>query len=246
MKLQSAAQQKQLEYLKPYLCYWAPDLVAASSSSASSMSVYHSTSISKPTSVPNLTFSSSTKEEGRLEEQASSTADNIIRPRKAYRQQAPPHIKTYIRFSSSSYSEEFKGIDWFILTSANLSTQAWGALPPEKANGEKDVRVQSYETGVVLWPELFAGETDSENGEERLERDVVMVPVFGKDEPALEDVLGPGGTMESMEEWGKELVVVGVRMPYDLPLVRYQQQDTPWCATATYEDPDWLGMSWRQ
>ncbi|EEU40239.1 uncharacterized protein NECHADRAFT_34138 [Fusarium vanettenii 77-13-4] len=64
------------------------------------------------------------------------------------RKRAAPHIKTYIRSNKSS-------IDWALLTSANLSKQAWG----EAARPTGEMRIASWEIGVLVWPELL--ETDS-------------------------------------------------------------------------------------
>lgn len=103
-----------------------------------------------------------------------------------------------------------------LVTSANLSKQAWG----EGLNAAGDVRICSYEIGVLVWPGLF-GEKAS------------MVPTFKTDTPDV-----------SAARAGTELVV-GARMPYDLPLVLYGEDDLPWCATSSYEEPDWMGETWQ-
>lgn len=90
----------------------------------------------------------------------------------AQRGSAAPHIKTYIRFSDQTHSS----IDWALVTSANLSKQAWGDV----VNKQGEVRVQSYETGVLVWPELFRDASAGEACE------VEMVPTFGKDMPDIE------------------------------------------------------------
>ncbi|PYI08170.1 phospholipase D/nuclease [Aspergillus sclerotiicarbonarius CBS 121057] len=167
MKLQSAAQQKQLQYLRLYLCRWAGD---------------------EPTD------------------------------RDAGRRRAAPHIKTYIRYAS----EEMDRIDWAMVTSANFSTQAWGAAV--NANGE--VRVCSWEIGVVVWPDLLAGAAG--------EGSTVMVPCFRTDMPDAAAAAAADAD-----------TVIGFRMPYDLPLTRYSAEDTPWCATASHSEPDWLGQTWE-
>lgn len=142
--------------------------------------------------------------------------------RHALRRRAAPHIKTYIRFRSQSATH----IDWALLTSANLSTQAWGALPAK----DGEVRVCSWEVGVLVWPALFS---DAEAGEPK--EDARMVPVFGRD--------GVGGAeVEGMVGTGRTLVAC--RMPYDLPLVRYGGDEVPWCATAEHEEVDWRGCVW--
>ncbi|KAH7222138.1 tyrosyl-DNA phosphodiesterase-domain-containing protein [Fusarium oxysporum] len=56
------------------------------------------------------------------------------------RKRAAPHIKTYIRSNKSS-------IDWGLLTSANISKQAWG----EAARPTGEMRIASWEIGVLIW-----------------------------------------------------------------------------------------------
>ena len=234
IKLQSAQQQKQLQYLHPLLCHWKyPSPLAP-------------TSLSEPR-------------------------------REAHRGPAAPHIKTYIRFSDDTH----ENIDWALLTSANLSKQAWGDV----VNKQGQVRIQSYETGVLVWPELFAG---WEPGCE-----VTMVPTFGRDMPGTEDVSakpllqrtqqgdgnaqdaeetededqGPDDDGDETEDESEEAqqsksvqgrdkgkaplhvtdkkrIVVGLRMPYDLPLSSYSTEDVPWCAAQSYTEPDWKGRAW--
>ncbi|XP_037102469.1 tyrosyl-DNA phosphodiesterase 1 isoform X2 [Syngnathus acus] len=62
------------------------------------------------------------------------------------RTHAMPHIKTYMRASP-----DFTQLAWFLVTSANLSKAAWGAL--EKNNTQ--VMVRSYELGILYVPSAF-------------------------------------------------------------------------------------------
>uniref|UniRef100_A0A8C3A6I9 Tyrosyl-DNA phosphodiesterase 1 n=1 Tax=Cyclopterus lumpus TaxID=8103 RepID=A0A8C3A6I9_CYCLU len=62
------------------------------------------------------------------------------------RSHAMPHIKTYMRASP-----DFTELAWFLVTSANLSKAAWGAL--EKNSTQ--VMVRSYELGVLYVPSAF-------------------------------------------------------------------------------------------
>ncbi|KAK3687303.1 tyrosyl-DNA phosphodiesterase I [Podospora appendiculata] len=126
----------------------------------------------------------------------------------AGRQRAAPHIKTYIRYAD-------KSIDWALVTSANLSKQAWG----EAANGAGEMRISSYEIGVLVWPSLFA-------------KDAVMRASFLKDELELED-----GEQ-------KDKPAVALRLPYNLPLQRYGPRERPWVASEEYRTPDWKGEVW--
>lgn len=205
MKIQSAGQQKQLQYLRPYLCQWAGD--------------------AEPKGISR----------GKVDKQ---------HVREAGRRRAAPHIKSYIRFSDSNMNS----IDWAMITSSNLSTQAWGAA----ANGKKEVRISSWEIGVIFWPDLFACDeisgSESPFQEDKPQRGVVdrvaeMVPCFKRDlptEPSRQSLDSEKTATPNLS------TVVGFRMPYDLPLTPYSSEDMPWCATAVYEEPDWLGQTWRE
>lgn len=125
------------------------------------------------------------------------------------RKRAAPHIKTYIRSNG-------KSIDWALLTSANLSKQAWG----ETARPSGEVRIASWEVGVLLWPDMF-------------DSGAVMVPTFKKDTPDIEPWASDGAK-----------AVVGVRVPYNVPLQRYGSGEVPWVASMAYTEPDWLGEQW--
>ena len=175
-KTRGNTQEKQLQYLRPYLCHWAGDHTAS----------------------PGV---------------MSLDADQRIR--EAGRRRAAPHIKTYMRFADPGMTK----LDWAMVTSANLSKQAWGA----EANAAGEVRVCSYETGVVVWPSLFR------EGNETVE----MVPVFKRDLPTDDDRMGAIAKK-----------TVGLRMPYDLPLVQYSQDELPWCASAPDTELDWMGRAW--
>lgn len=183
IKIQSKAQQKQLGYLRPFLCHWD--------------------SFSPPKA-----FDQSSP---------SSVAENL-----SGRSRAAPHIKTYIRFTDETCTE----IDWAMLTSANLSTQAWGGGFGNSSGrlmgrGEGEVKISSYEAGVVIYPELFKDD----------EEDVTMVPVFKKDMPNV-DRLARGK-------------IIGLRMPYGLPIKAYEKDDLPWCATMSYGVLDCMGRNWE-
>lgn len=184
MKTQSAAQAKQVAYMKPMLCHWAGDA-----------------------------------------DRVLATTIERAPVREAGRRRAAPHIKTYIRFSDDTMTK----IDWAMVTSANLSTQAWGSAVA--VSGE--VKVCSYEIGVMVWPELFAEEEGMQ---------VEMVPVFKKDLPTAKQALESG--VNILDRPFPVTKVVGFRMPYDLPLSQYVVADAPWCATAPCAEPDWMGRTW--
>ncbi|KAL1976803.1 hypothetical protein VTN31DRAFT_3085 [Thermomyces dupontii] len=208
MKLQTPAQQKQLQYLRPYLCQWAGD----QHDDFEELDVEKGTT-AHPTAVPK---------------------------REAGRRRAAPHIKTYIRFSDDSTMDQ---IDWAMVTSANLSTQAWGSA----ANANGEVRICSWEIGVLVWPSLIAGTFNSPD-DAHVERSsencqsVVMRPCFKTDLPSRPSV-DTDSELDDRESIPS--TVVGLRMPYDLPLTRYRAHDVPWCNTVHHSEPDWLGQTWE-
>lgn len=145
----------------------------------------------------------------------------------AGRSLAAPHIKTYIRYCCSppDKSESPTYIDWALLTSANLSTQAWGSA----GGGGRDVWVQSYELGVLVWPALYREGIDSQ--------DASMIAVFRKDTPD-----------QTVQQPGNPRTLVGLRMPYSLPLEKYTSGQLPWCPTKRegYAEPDRFGRTWSR
>ncbi|KAI1122439.1 tyrosyl-DNA phosphodiesterase [Nemania abortiva] len=174
-KIQSAAQAKQLQYLRPLFHHWANDSAGGVSAST------------------------------------SASGDSNSSPKDAGRKRAAPHIKTYIRYGE-------KSIDWALLTSANISKQAWG----EAINKAGEVRIASWEIGVLVWPELLAGDPDAK-----------MIGTFKTDEPEGENGVDDGTSP-----------LVGLRIPYNLPLQKYGSSEVPWVATMSYAEPDWMGQVW--
>ena len=185
MKTQSAAQEKQLAYLRQYLCHWASD----------------------PDS------DTATKADAHIPGASRSPESSCGMVREAGRKRTGPHIKTYLKFADEAMTE----LDWAMVTSANLSKQAWGA---EEKDGK--VRICSYEIGVLLWPGLWDG------GQQK----AVMQPTFKQDTPQL----GSGPPHQRIR--------VGLRMPYDLPLVHYANSEEPWCNSIQHLTPDWMGRVW--
>ncbi|KAK3390195.1 tyrosyl-DNA phosphodiesterase-domain-containing protein [Podospora didyma] len=137
----------------------------------------------------------------------------------AGRDRAAPHIKTFIRYGTKPASSS-STIDWALVTSANLSKQAWGEAV-NTTTGE--MRIASYEIGVLVWPALFA-------------EDAIMKPSFLKD------------TVNNNDDDGEKegAPVVALRLPYSLPLQAYGKSEIPWVATASHVLPDWKGEVWTE
>jgi hypothetical protein len=103
-----------------------------------------------------------------------------------------------------------------MLTSANMSKQAWGeALSSTTGN----IRIASWEVGVLVWPGLLC-------------EDGAMVSSFQSDTP------GAAPAIEGQRS------VIGLRMPYSMPLQAYGKDEVPWVATAAHSEPDCKGCMW--
>uniref|UniRef100_A0A6M2DCF0 Putative tyrosyl-dna phosphodiesterase n=1 Tax=Xenopsylla cheopis TaxID=163159 RepID=A0A6M2DCF0_XENCH len=74
---------------------------------------------------------------------------------KRHRSRCMPHIKTYCRVAGSAFAKEPEGLRWFLLTSANMSKNAWGSLPlnPRRTH----FQIGSYELGVLFLPKFIFG-----------------------------------------------------------------------------------------
>lgn len=172
---------------------------------------------------------------------------------RAGRDKAAPHIKTYVRFKEKpSAQNPTPDIEWALLTSANLSTQAWGTLREK----DEEIVVQSFEIGVLVWPGLFDEGFDT--GEEEQHKTTGpkngrqiqgcgkkgtsrMVPTFGSDDPKEAKGKSRGGDGDGHVDEGP---IIGLRLPYDLPLTSYKQGDMPWSPQGAYEVPDRHGRRW--
>ena len=279
MRLKSATATKQMEYLRPYLCRWStakkPTLAilrekyekGVSSSSSASGSIGAS-SDGGPL-IRNID-PSAMLEHDNIDAKCKGSNDtcNFEQAQlpvqgRAYRNLAAPHIKTYIRFSRRG------NLDWALVTSANLSTQAWG-VGRNKTDGS--VRVCSWEAGILVWPGLWEDEDgngnriDKESQEEagngrvmdenrktkRRKRKAKMVPVFGRDTPTVPHL--PPSVPSAAKNITRP-VTVAFRMPYDMPLIPYNvysnkprdaiDVDEPWSADQLHAQPDWRGIVWN-
>lgn len=70
---------------------------------------------------------------------------------------------------------------------------------------------------MLVWPSLFAD-------------DAKVVGTFQKDTPD--------------PDVDETTTVVGLRIPYNLPLQSYGANENPWVATQSYHEPDWQGQMW--
>ncbi|OAA58096.1 Tyrosyl-DNA phosphodiesterase [Niveomyces insectorum RCEF 264] len=146
--------------------------------------------------------------------------------RDAGRARAAAHVKTYVRYGPGG--SDGGDVDWALLTSANLSKQAWG----DAAAADGTLRISSYELGVLVWPGLFAPVAR-------------MRPVFGRDTWGDDghDNWSDGVPGDNTAD-DRRRPVVPLRIPYNLPLQRYGPGETPWVGTQPHAEPDWKGEHW--
>ena len=271
MRLKSATASKQMEYLRPCLFRWSTakkPLLAMlregyENESQSISSSVNGGSTSAATGPLIRDIKPSMMLEGGDEKESSKARTKGKQPLvqgKAFRNLAAPHIKTYIRFSRRG------NIDWALVTSANLSTQAWGA---GKNKTDGSVRVCSWEAGVLVWPGLWETEAEAESvkmervedggGKDREGKDIErktkrakgrrrrrakMMPAFGQDTPSMPFDISPASSDPSFAEKTTDVVTVAFRMPYDMPLIPYAAGDEPWSADQLHAQPDWRGVVW--
>ncbi|KAF9905227.1 tyrosyl-DNA phosphodiesterase 1, partial [Linnemannia zychae] len=168
---------------------------------------------------------------------------------KSGRERAMPHIKTYTRVTSR---EDGDHLAWFLLTSANLSKPAWGEM---RDGGVFDVK--SYELGVLIFPGLFEDyATSDEILHVSLMNSTILDPYPEPYTLQLEDLnleavadsknntttgneisKGPGSPKQTIG-------VVPIRLPYDLPLKKYNfSTDHVWLVDKYFPGQDDFGAS---
>lgn len=135
---------------------------------------------------------------------------------KAGRSRLMPHCKTYC-----VTEDGFHTLKWFLMTSANISTQAWG-----KPEVSKDYfkaykytlcerlkfNIASYEAGILVNPKTLR--TNSRDSGKR----VVLVPALGQDTVPQE---------RRKHKYSDKEILYPVRLPYDIPLAKYRNEQ-PW------------------
>lgn len=130
---------------------------------------------------------------------------------KSGRDRAAPHIKTYMHVDG-----ETGDLNWVLLTSANLSKQAWGTVNKTA----KNQYIQSWECGVMVHRGMFGASTR-------------LVPSYKA------DILGDSSSSSSSHDQ------IPIRMPFDLPVTPYSHGDEPWYQLRSHSEPDWLGEKWE-
>uniref|UniRef100_A0A5B6Z772 Putative tyrosyl-DNA phosphodiesterase 1 n=1 Tax=Davidia involucrata TaxID=16924 RepID=A0A5B6Z772_DAVIN len=141
---------------------------------------------------------------------------------------AMPHIKTYTRYKDQN-------IAWLLLTSANLSKAAWGAL--QKNNSQSMIR--SYELGVLFLPSIKHGCGFSCTGNGNISED--KCGSLGSSEvkrTKLVTLAWQGSRKQNSSE------VIPLPVPYELPPQPYSSEDVPWSWDRQYHKKDVYGQVW--
>ncbi|KAG9283992.1 hypothetical protein G9A89_005499 [Geosiphon pyriformis] len=164
------------------------------------------------------------------------------------RDQAMPHIKTYTRLriptseSSSNLnspnSPTNASIGWHLLTSSNLSKAAWGQLQ----KNDSQLMIRSYELGVLLLPGLFQDEQyDSVHILNATVQNPFPTLPLDVNEPAFISSRKLGKNVDDDKSVSKPVLLVPLRLPYDVPLTPYHQDDECWTWNLPRHERDSLG-----
>ncbi|KAF9111585.1 hypothetical protein BGX27_004728 [Mortierella sp. AM989] len=155
---------------------------------------------------------------------------------KSGRERAMPHIKTFTRVTSRDDGDH---LSWFLLTSANLSKPAWGQMKGAKFS------IQSYELGVLIFPGLFEDLNETEESLQVIMMNATLDDPYPElrtpelvSKTANTDTEAEGKSNGSQHSIG----VVTVRLPYDLPLQRYDfSRDSVWLSGKYFPGLDDFG-----
>ncbi|KAK8664851.1 hypothetical protein V6N13_084624 [Hibiscus sabdariffa] len=142
---------------------------------------------------------------------------------------AMPHIKTFTRYKGQKLA-------WFLLTSANLSKAAWGAL--QKNNSQ--LMIRSYELGVLFLPSHI-----EEDGCE------FSCTANGGSSKGIVKSNSTGTSVATRTKlvtlaWqgSKTSEAIPFPVPYELPPVPYSSEDVPWSWDRRYTKKDVYGQAW--
>ncbi|XP_073222677.1 tyrosyl-DNA phosphodiesterase 1 isoform X2 [Cicer arietinum] len=145
------------------------------------------------------------------------------------RTRAMPHIKTFARYNNQNLA-------WFLLTSANLSKAAWGAL--QKNNSQ--LMIRSYELGVLFLSSLSKrGCEFSCTSNVKLSKDKCSAQETSEMKKTKLVTL-TGLTRDTTHSSSE--VIIQLPVPYELPPLPYSSEDVPWCWDRRYSKKDVYGQ----
>ncbi|XP_015574204.1 tyrosyl-DNA phosphodiesterase 1 isoform X1 [Ricinus communis] len=144
---------------------------------------------------------------------------------------AMPHIKTFTRYNGQKLA-------WLLLTSANLSKAAWGAL--QKNNSQ--LMIRSYELGVLFLPSSYKNHgcrlSCTDHGA-RSEDEYGLLADSEEPKTELVTLMWQGPKDPSSQ-------VIPLPVPYELPPQPYSSEgeDVPWSWDRRYSKKDVYGQVW--
>jgi tyrosyl-DNA phosphodiesterase-1 len=160
------------------------------------------------------------------------------------RGRAMPHIKTFLQHTSNGSSED--ELEWFLLTSSNLSKAAWGELQKK----DSQLMIRSYEMGVLFKKGMYTHEVSTFSCTPELD-----LPWIPKSRTmagfARIQVISPARKYNVINfEHEKALlesniVPIGVPLPYNPHSSRYSGKDEPWIWDIPRTTPDIYGNTFR-
>ncbi|XP_061354447.1 tyrosyl-DNA phosphodiesterase 1 isoform X2 [Gastrolobium bilobum] len=147
--------------------------------------------------------------------------------------------KAFLKKYWAKWKADHTGRNWFLLTSANLSKAAWGAL--QKNNTQ--LMIRSYELGVLFLPSLFkrrgCGFSCTSNVTQSEDKCTAQET---SDMKKTKLVTLTGLTRESTHSSSE--VIIPLPVPYELPPLPYSSQDVPWSWDRRYSMKDVYGQVW--
>ncbi|XP_058736831.1 tyrosyl-DNA phosphodiesterase 1-like [Vicia villosa] len=147
------------------------------------------------------------------------------------RHHAMPHIKTFARYNNQNLA-------WFLLTSANLSKAAWGAL--QKNNSQ--LMIRSYELGVLFLPSVLkrrCGFSCTSHVKQSQDKCATQGTSETKKTKLVTLAAPTRDTIHSSSE-----VIIQLPVPYELPPLPYSSEDVPWSWDRRYFKKDDYGQVW--
>ncbi|KAH3765906.1 tyrosyl-DNA phosphodiesterase 1 [Pelomyxa schiedti] len=137
------------------------------------------------------------------------------------REAVPPHIKTYTRVHVEDGSAA-----WVVVTSANMSSAAWGCL---QKNGTQ-LLIRHYELGVLCLPQSphkFFRITTPTNINTNASTSTTTSPTTPTTATTTTTNDPPS-----------------IPLPYGIPLGKYTHKDHPWVWDIPHTQPDIRGLTW--
>lgn len=155
------------------------------------------------------------------------------------RNRAMPHIKSFVRYHEQN-------IAWFLLTSANLSKAAWGAL---QKNGSQ-LMIRSYELGVLFLQSLERIGSDFSCTGDKPHEAIGKLPNSSEYTEGFENhskgqkIKFVTACWEGKNANEDNVAIVRLPIPYKLPPQSYGSEDIPWSWDRQYFHPDTYGELW--